>query len=73
MLRKLTQKQRDFGITEILRRRNFDADTERGGANRGISVYESNCNYNFFLFTVLGFCSDLFTGKRNCIDFSCNV
>ena len=36
--RRLKQKQRNFEITEILKRRNFEADAERGDANRGISV-----------------------------------
>ena len=39
MRRKLKQKRRNFKINEILKRRNFEADAERGDANRGISVY----------------------------------
>ena len=39
MRRKLKQKRRKFEITEILKRRNFEANAERGDANRGISVH----------------------------------
>ena len=38
MRRKLIQKRYNFEITEILKRRNFEADAERFDANRGISV-----------------------------------
>ena len=37
MGRKLKQKRRNFEITVILRRRNFEADAERSDANRAIS------------------------------------
>ena len=39
MRRNLKQKQRNFEITEILKRCNFEADAERGDANQGISVF----------------------------------
>ena len=39
MRRKLKQKRRNFEIIKILKRRNFEAVAERGGANRGISVH----------------------------------
>ena len=38
MRRKWKQKRRNFEITEILKRRNFEAGAERGDANLGISV-----------------------------------
>ena len=41
MRRKWKQKRRNLEITEILKRRNFEADAERGDANRGISVIMS--------------------------------
>ena len=39
MRRKLKQKRHNFKITEILKRRNFEADAERSDANWAISVY----------------------------------
>ena len=41
MRRKLKQKRRNFEITEILKRCNFEADAERENANRVISVLET--------------------------------
>ena len=41
MQRKLKQKRCNFKITEILKRRNFEGDAERGDENRGISVVKS--------------------------------
>ena len=32
-------EKKNFEITEILKRRNYEADTERGHPNRGISVH----------------------------------
>ena len=40
--RKLKLKHRNFEIIEILKRRNFEAHTERGDLNRGISAYANN-------------------------------
>ena len=42
MRRIVKQKRRNFEITEIFKRRNFEADAERGDANRGISVVYNN-------------------------------
>ena len=39
MRRKLKQKRHNFEITEILNKRNSEADTERGDANRSVSVH----------------------------------
>ena len=39
MRRKRKQKRRIFDITEIFKRRNFQADSERDDANRVISVH----------------------------------
>ena len=51
MRRKLKQKRHNFEITEILIRRNFEADTERGDANRVMSViYFSIWNFVFDAF-----------------------
>ena len=36
----MQQKQSNFEITGILKGRKFEADSERGNANRGISVYK---------------------------------
>ena len=44
MRRKLKQKRCNFEITEIWKRRNFEADAERGDANRGISVLVNRGN-----------------------------
>ena len=41
MRRKLKQRRRNFEITEILKRRYFEADAERGNATRGIGVLNS--------------------------------
>ena len=38
MRRKVKQKRGNFEITEILKRRNFEADARQGDTNRGISV-----------------------------------
>ena len=38
MRRKLKQKLSNFKMTDILKRRNFEAKTERGYTNRGMSV-----------------------------------
>ena len=46
MRRKLKQKRCNFEVTEIWKKRNFEADSERGDANRGISVLGFFCVQN---------------------------
>ena len=45
MRRQLKQKRRNFEITDILKRRNFEADIAQDDANRGSSV-EGKINKN---------------------------
>ena len=43
MRRKLKPKRCNFEIREILKRHNFEADAERGDANRAFRVFVINC------------------------------
>ena len=39
---KLKQERRNFKITEIKKKYNFEVDAEQGYVNRGVSVFQKN-------------------------------